>query len=146
MIFADNFEQGDLGAGWDSVRNDRQEVLSLTDEASAGAPVGRHSLKVTARLSENTGGGLTKWFPSSQRLFIRFYTRFDADCDYVNHFCTLRANEGLRGGDRWSGFGGAGERPAGDTRFSTALEPWGDWGRVPPPGRWTSSRARREPG
>ena len=22
------------------------------------------------------------------------------------------------------------------TRFSTALEPWGDWGKNPPPGKW----------
>jgi hypothetical protein len=27
-------------------------------------------------------------------------------------------------------------RPVGDDRFSTALEPWGNWGRFPPPGRW----------
>jgi hypothetical protein len=69
-------------------------------------------------------------------VFIRFYIKFDPGCDYVHHFCTLRANRGLQGGDRWSGFGGAGEKPAGDERFSTALEPWGNWGRFKPPGRW----------
>lgn len=25
---------------------------------------------------------------------------------------------------------------SGDERFSTAIEPWGDWGKNPPPGRW----------
>jgi len=35
-----------------------------------------------------------------------------------------------------SGFGGAGLKPAGDDRFSTAIEPWGDWGRNAAPGRW----------
>ncbi len=56
--------------------------------------------------------------------------------DYVHHFVTLRANRGLRGGDRWSGFGGAGVKPEGTERFSTAIEPWGDWGRLTAPGRW----------
>jgi len=54
----------------------------------------------------------------------------------VHHFCTLRANKSLQGGDRWSGFGGAGELPDGQERFSTAIEPWGNWGRWKPPGRW----------
>ncbi len=79
---------------------------------------------------------MTKWFESADRLFIRFYTKFDKDCDYVHHFCTLRANKGLQGGDRWSGFGGAGEIPNGSERFSTAIEPWGNWGRWAPPGQW----------
>ena len=67
-------------------------------------------------------------------MFIRFYTKFDPTCDYVHHFVTLRANRGLRGGDKWSGFGGAGLKPEGDERFSTAIEPWGDWGRWPAAG------------
>ncbi len=81
-------------------------------------------------------GGLTRWFESADTVFVRFHVRFAEDCDYVHHFVTLRANRGLRGGDRWSGFGGAGLKPEGGERFSTALEPWGDWGRNPPPGRW----------
>ena len=136
VIFADNFEQGQLGESWDSIRNREDKVLALTDSVADGAPVGSRSLQVTARLHANTGGGLTVWFASHPRLFVRFYTRFDPACDYVHHFCTLRANKSLQGGDRWSGFGGAGERPKGDERFSTALEPWGNWGRWPPPGRW----------
>ncbi|QDU39079.1 hypothetical protein Mal4_34140 [Maioricimonas rarisocia] len=136
VIFADDFEQGALGARWDEIRNPGRSVLSLVGESDTEAPVGGRFLRVTATLGKNTGGGLTKWFESSERIFIRFYTRFDEDCDYVHHFCTLRANRSLRGGDRWSGFGGAGERPDGTARFSTAIEPWGNWGRWPPPGRW----------
>ena len=136
VIFADNFEAGELGALWDSARNSGGEVLTLIDQSSENVSVGKKSLKVTATLGENTGGGLTKWFEPTDRLFIRFYARFDPACDYVHHFCTLRANKGLRGRDKWSGFGGAGEQPLGDERFSTALEPWGNWGRWPAPGRW----------
>jgi len=134
VIFADDFESGALGARWDETGNRDNRVLSLADPDQAG--LGRCCLRVEAHLGQDTGGGLTKWFPPADRVFIRFYTRFDRACDYVHHFVTLRANRGLRGGDRWSGFGGAGIKPAGDERFSTAIEPWGDWGRNPPPGRW----------
>lgn len=136
VIFADNFEQGELGAAWDSRRDKEERVLRLVDTRAAAQPVGQRALQVTATLGENTGGGLTKWFASNETLFIRFYTKFDEDCDYVHHFCTVRANKGLDGPSRWSGFGGAGEQPNGDERFSTALEPWGNWGRWPAPGRW----------
>ncbi len=136
ILFADDFESGALGANWDEMRNPGGDVLSFVDESSTGAPVGKRSLQVTATLGRNTGGGFTQWFESADRLFIRFYTKFHADCDYIHHFCTLRANKSLRGAERWSGFGGAGLLPEGRTRFSTAIEPWGNWGRWPPPGRW----------
>ncbi len=136
VIFADDFEAGDFRTRWDSVRDRDREVLSLVDESAASPIVGKKSLRVEATLGKNTGGGVTEWFESTEALFIRFYVKFDAKCDYVHHFVTLRANRGLRGKDRWSGFGGAGEKPRGDERFSTALEPWGDWGRLRPPGRW----------
>ena len=135
-IFADDFETGPLGAKWDSIRDSSWNVLSIVDVNEDDAPTGNRALQVTATLGQNTGGGLTKWFPSAETIFIRFYTRFDSDCDYVHHFCTLRANQSLTGGDKWSGFGGAGEKPDGSERFSTAIEPWGNWGRWEPPGRW----------
>ncbi len=137
VIFADSFEQGALGVGWDEVGNKGGKVLSLVSPGE-GAPVGlgRRCLRAEAHLGQDTGGGLTRWFESADTLFIRFYTRFDEDCDYVHHFVTLRANKSLTGRDRWSGFGGAGLKPEGSERFSTAIEPWGNWGRNAPPGRW----------
>jgi hypothetical protein len=134
VIFADDFEEEPLGARWDETRNDGGTVLSLVAPGEPG--LGARALRVEARLGSNTGGGLTRWFESSERLHVRFYTKFDPACDYVHHFVTLRANRGLKGGDRWSGFGGAGLKPEGDSRFSTALEPWGDWGKLPAPGTW----------
>lgn len=134
VVFADDFESGALGEGWDETGNKDGKVLSRVDPGAA--ELGRRCLRVEAHLGHDTGGGLTKWFEPSDRLFIRFYTKFDSGCDYVHHFVTLRANRGLRGGDKWSGFGGAGLKPEGSERFSTAIEPWGDWGRNPPPGRW----------
>jgi hypothetical protein len=134
VLFVDAFEEGELGARWDEKGRAQDRALSF---AAPGDEIcGRRCLKVEARLGENQGGGLTKWFEPAEQVFVRFYVRFDSGCDYVHHFVTLRANKGLRGGDRWSGFGGAGLRPAGDERFSTALEPWGNWGRWPAPGKW----------
>lgn len=137
VIFADDFESGTLGARWDETGNPGGTVLSLVDPDPGNEPgLGRRCLRVEAHLGRDTGGGLTKWFESAETLFFRFYTRFDERCDNVHHFVTLRANRGLRGQDRWSGFGGAGLKPEGTERFSTAIEPWGDWGRNPPPGKW----------
>lgn len=138
VIFADNFEEGDLGARWDEKSGGKNKSLSLAPVVAAdgGGACGARCLRVEARLGENEGGGLTKWFEPAATVHVRFYTRFEADCDYVHHFVTLRANKGLRGGDKWSGFGGAGLLPKGDDRFSTALEPWGDNAKWPAPGRW----------
>jgi hypothetical protein len=135
VIFADDFETGAIGAGWDEKRDQDGKVLQFVAPGDA-AGLGQRCLRVEAHLGQDTGGGLTKWFEPADTVFIRFYTRFDPACDYVHHFVTLRANKGLRGGDKWSGFGGAGLKPEGTERFSTAIEPWGNWGRWPAPGRW----------
>ena len=134
VIFADDFESGELGEGWDETGNKGGKVLSFVKPGAE--ELGRRCLRAEAHLGRDTGGGLTKWFEPADAVFIRFYTKFDAACDYVHHFVTLRANRGLRGGDKWSGFGGAGLKPDGTERFSTAIEPWGNWGKDPPPGRW----------
>lgn len=136
VVFAENFEKSDYRKRWDDARDKNGKVLSLVDESKSDPRLGRKTLRVKATLGENTGGGLTRWFEPAETLFIRFYVKFDPSCDYVHHFCTLRANKGLRGRDRWSGFGGAGIKPQGDERFSVALEASGNWGRWPPPGRW----------
>ncbi|MCX7866366.1 MAG: hypothetical protein N2438_04480 [Limisphaera sp.] len=135
VIFSDDFETGPLEGRWDDTRNPGGAVLRWAG-TDAFPGLGRRCLRVEAHLDRDTGGGLTQWFESAPRIFIRFYTRFVPPCDYIHHFVTLRANRGLRGADKWSGFGGAGSKPAGDERFSTAIEPWGNWGRWPAPGKW----------
>jgi hypothetical protein len=136
VIFAEDFEAPGFRERWDEARDEDGKVLSLVTPNTDDVILGHKALKVTATLGQNTGGGLTKWFEPVDTVFIRFYVKFGLECDYVHHFVTLRANKGLRGSDRWSGFGGAGLKPSGDERFSTALEPWGNWGRYSAPGRW----------
>jgi hypothetical protein len=135
VILQDDFEAGELGSGWDETGNREGKVLSFADPGKE-AGLGKRCLRVEAHLGRDTGGGLTKWFASADTLHVRFYTRFDAGCDYVHHFVTLRANKGLQGKDKWSGFGQAGNQPEGGERFSTAIEPWGNWGKSAAPGRW----------
>ena len=132
VIFADDFESGELENRWDS--SITPQALSFSD--SSDPICGKRSLKVEARPAENTGGGLTQWFESADRVFVRFYMRIDPDCGYISHCVTLRANKGLSGEDKWTGFGGAGNKPEGDRRFSTGLDPVGEWGRWPAPGKW----------
>lgn len=136
VLFVEDFESGKPGEKWDEVRNPNGNVLSLKEWKEGETVVGTRSLMVTAHLKKDTGGGMTKWFDPSDDVFVRFNTRFDSESDYIHHFVTLRANRGLNGGDRWSGFGGAGSLPDGKRRFSIALEPWGNWRRWPAPGRW----------
>src|SRR5256885_2180966 len=114
VIFADDFETGAVGGGWDETGNKDGKVLQFA--SSGDGSLGQRCLRIEAHLGHDTGGGLTKWFEPADPIFIRFYTRFDAGCDYVHHFVTLRANKGLLGRDKWSGFGGAGLKPEGAER------------------------------
>lgn len=134
VIFADNFESGDFSK-WDEHHRD-DSILSLVPDPSDDPRMGEHSMKVTATLGENTGGGTKEWFEPVDPVFVRYYVKFAADCDYTHHMVRIRANKGLTGRDKWSGFGQAGTKPQGDARFVTGVEPWGGDGRFPPPGRW----------
>lgn len=135
VIFADDFESGDF-SNWDEHTSD-SSIVSLVADPVADPRVGTQVMRVTATLRENTGGGATKLFQPSDPLFIRYYVKFAPDCDYTHHQVRIRANKGLTGRDKWSGFGQAGLRPDGVGRFVTGVEPWGNHGKTPPPGRWS---------
>src|SRR6516225_3264063 len=82
VIFADDFERGGLGARWDETNTPSALGLAPAD----GSVCGNSCLKVEARLGQNQGGGLTKWFEPVPEVFVRFYVRFDSGCDYIHHF------------------------------------------------------------
>lgn len=54
MIFADNFETGDLGARWDEKGAGKGKAVPANGKAC-----GQRCIKVEARLGENQGDGLT---------------------------------------------------------------------------------------
>ena len=74
VIFADSFEAGALGEGWDEVGNKGGKVLSLVNPG-AGTELGRRALRVEAHLGQDTGGGLTRWFEPADTVFVRFYVK-----------------------------------------------------------------------
>lgn len=116
---------------WEDVSNKDGNVLFLVDDSPLGSG-GKQALKMTATLGENTGGHLYKRLPREvDSVFARFYVKF-TDPAYIHHFVTI-------GGYRPSTSypqGGAGERPQGDERITVGIEPYGSYGKYPPPGIW----------
>jgi hypothetical protein len=135
VLLAADFETDDLDAlrrRWDSVSDADGRVLAFSADVPPGS-AGHRSLQMTATLGTNTGGHLYRRFPRGvDRAFARFYVRFAEDADYVHHFVHLG---GYRPATPWPQ-GGAGERPRGDERITVGIEPYGDYGRFPPPGIW----------
>lgn len=106
--------------------------LSLVDDPN-NVHGGRQALQITATLGKNTGGHLFKRFDKGyERMYCRFAVKFAEDIDYTHHFVNLLAELPATA---WP-TGGAGECPAGDKKFSVSIEPWGQWGKYPPPGGW----------
>jgi hypothetical protein len=135
VLLAEDFETGtiaDLGKKWTEVSNKDGKPLAFSDlkpEASGG----KRSLQITATLGQDTGGHL--FAPLARGVdcaFARFYVRFAEDADYIHHFVWMG---GLNPVTRWPN-PQAGTCPKGDDRFSVGIEPWGDRGQAPPPGRW----------
>lgn len=126
VVFVENFEDPEFRARWNEVKEPATKLARVEDR-------GGHVLEIVADLERDTGGHLYKMLaPGHDRLHLRFYVWFEPAHDYVHHFVNLM---GYHPATRWPQ-GGAGERPDGAKRFSTGIEPWGDWGRVPPPGIW----------
>ncbi|MCI0343226.1 MAG: hypothetical protein L0216_19125 [Planctomycetales bacterium] len=134
VLLHEDFEPPGFRSRWDDL-GAHPETLSVVERSDAPEEVahGERSLRITATLGRDTGGHLFKRFvPGRDALFARFYVRFDPGCDHVHHFVHLVAEATEA---RWPS-GGAGERPAGDQKFSTGLEPWSGWGKLPAPGAW----------
>jgi len=132
VVFVEDFEADDIEqvfARWEDVANGERMSLSPPapgDAAGDAACPSGQSLLIT-----HTGGGpdsigLYRRLPDGHdRLFARFYVKFATDCAPVHHMGTHLG--GFNPSTPWPQ-GGAGERPAGDKRFTTGLEPYGeDW-------------------
>ena len=128
VAFREDFENFDRKT-WDDY-GQAPEAVEIVD----GGPSGKGKcVQITATLGKNTGAHLYKMLsPGLDTCHLRFYVKFDKDHDYIHHFVHL---VGYNPPTRYAQ-GGAGERPKGDERFSTGIEPWGDWGKHPAPGAW----------
>ncbi len=123
VIFAEDFESANIEAmwsRWESVQN--KEIMSLSPDVP-GASGGTQSLLMAHVGGESTGGHLYRRLPPGyNKLHIRFYVKFDPDCFPIHHFVHVG---GYNPSTPWPQ-GGAGDRPAGNERFTTGVEPYGD--------------------
>jgi len=132
VLLHEDFESGAFDRTRWSEISSKAEALSFSEDVPS-ASAGKKSLLVTAKLGENTGGHLFRRFkPGVEKMHARFYVKFAPDCDYVHHFVTIVAENPPT---PWP-TGGAGLCPAGDKKFSTGLEPAGNYKKFPPPGAW----------
>ena len=123
VVFTEDFEAATLEAvcsRWESVRN--RGIMSLSSEVPPSSS-GEHSLRMTHVGGESTGGHLyRRLLPGYDKLHVRFYVKFDPACSPIHHF--VHAG-GYHPATAWPQ-GGAGIRPAGNERFTTGVEPYGD--------------------
>ncbi len=123
VVFVEDFEEQSLEAmkkRWDNVQS--PEIMSFSEEVPKGS-AGTHSLLLTYVGGKGTGGHLyRRLLPGYEQLYIRFYVKFDPQCSPIHHFFHVG---GYNPPTPWPQ-GGAGERPRGDERFSTGVEPFGD--------------------
>lgn len=123
VVFVENFEEPSLDEmkkRWESVSN--AEIMSLSDDAPPGSG-GKRSLLMTYMGGKGNGGHLyRRLLPGYDRLHVRFYVKFDPQCAPIHHFFHVGGYNPPTPYPQ----GGAGERPRGDERFSTGVEPFGD--------------------
>src|SRR5262245_51568295 len=136
VLLAEDFESGaidDLGKRWTEVLNKDGKPLGFADDTPASSS-GKRCLEITATLHHDNGGHL--FAPLARGVdaaFARFYVKFPKDAGYVHHFVWLGGTNPVT---RWPQ-PNAGVLPPGDARFNVGIEPWGERGRVGPPGIWT---------
>jgi len=126
VLFVEDFETGnvnEIGARWGSI--EKRENISLSDDLHAASP-GHKSIHIVKN------GQLFTHTKGVDTLYARFYVKFHEKTGYIHHFVHLVAD---RTPEPWPK-GGAGERPSGEAKFSTGIEPTGRWGKFPPPGVW----------
>ena len=125
-VLAEDFEKFDKKR-WDEF-GQSPDALEIVDGGRKGK-----CAQITATLGKNTGAHLYKMLdPGLDECHLRFYVKFEKECGYMHHFVHL---VGYNPATKWPQ-GGAGELPEGDKRFSSGIEPWGNWGRHPAPGAW----------
>jgi hypothetical protein len=135
VIFVESFEDSvdELGGRWESVAG--QPIMSKSDDVVSGSG-GRQSLLLT-RVAGGTkgyldGGSLYRRLSNPQgghgyeQVFFRCYMKFNEGHAPIHHYGTGLA--GFHPATPWPQ-GGAGERPQGNARWSTQIEPgnFGSW-------------------
>jgi hypothetical protein len=123
VVFAELFDAESVeqvAARWESTQG--QEIMSLSSDVPPGS-TGGTSLLITHTGGDGDGGHLYRRLePGYEKLHYRFYVKFAEDCAPIHHFFHVG---GYNPATPWPQ-GGAGQRPKGNERFSTGVEPFGD--------------------
>jgi hypothetical protein len=149
-VFCHDFEAADADGSdtyWSDYWNDTYgapDRTFLIDETMAGVE-GTQCMRLqvvndtSEELTSGVSSGPKKFLGdvvSWDDLFFRRYVRFNADFHQGN-FMHLGGMGACHPDDYpWACMGHSGERPAGDDRFSSNLEPWSSYQSLPWPGRW----------
>jgi len=116
VVFVEDFEEADIPsvlAGWEY--NTHAERMSLSADVPPGSG-GSQSL-----FMDGSADMYTRLLPGHEQLYVRFYARFEDECQGVHHWFFMG---GHNPSTAWP-WPRAGVRPVGDERWSTALEPMG---------------------
>jgi len=127
VIFVEWFSADSLEAvfgRWEAIKS--KEIMSFSSDVPAGSG-DKQSLLMKHVGGDSTGGHLyRRLLPGYEKVFARFYVKFDNDCAAVHHFGAHLG--GNNPSTAWPTVK-AGHRPAGDKQFWTGVEPYGeDWG------------------
>jgi hypothetical protein len=123
VVFVENFDADSIDiitARWDSVEN--PQILSVSSDTPPENGGGK-SLLMTHVGGQGTGAHLYRRLPPGyEKLYVRFYVKFDPKCAPIHHFFHVGGYHPLTSWPQ----GGAGTRPRGNERLSTGVEPFGD--------------------
>jgi hypothetical protein len=116
VIFSENFEEAvvdSMAKRWEDVSG-RQKMSFLSDAPALSG--GKQSIYF------NGGAHLYRRLqPGYDTLFVRFYVKFGNECNFIHHFVHIG---GYNPSTPWPQ-GGAGEKPVGNERWTTGIEPMG---------------------
>ncbi len=114
IIFAEDFEDGDLSVWDDGFDPDRHHILN----DAVGANGGSRYLDITY-VAGGDGGWLTKFFmPGFDSIYVSYSVKLEPDWIGATKLGTLY---GSRTDNRWSGMGQAGKCPTGSDFFFAGL-------------------------
>jgi predicted amidohydrolase len=123
VVFAENFERAsldELKKRWETVT--QPETMTLEEDVPAGSG-GKRSLMMAHIGGKSSGGHLYRRLqPGYDKLYGRFYVKFDPDCAPIHHFGTNLG--GNFPATPWPSVR-AGTPPAGDKSFWVGVEPFG---------------------
>ena len=123
VIFTESFDAVSLDAlakRWDNVK--AKQIMTFSEDVP-DASADKKSLLMTHVGGQGTGGHFyRRLLPGHKKVFARFYVKFDPGCAEIHHFGTHLG--GFNPATRWPQ-GGAGQRPRGDRRFTSGVEPYG---------------------